>query len=217
MATARLDLSEEEMKPIIADVRNDATNTNYMILTYESKNKIVCKKTGAGDIDALHSDLSDDEVQYVLFRFISGDQESKRTKFIFLCFIGPNVGGLTKGRVAAHKPDVLRLLGQSHVQVSSDDRDDFSATAIADKIKKASGANYDLGSNASGYETKGGAIGAEAAAKYKALEKETTIAPVQYEKFARPKETPMDLAGRPMVASATEGMKNVIIRDETNK
>ena len=72
-----------------------------------------------------------------------------------------------------------------------------------------------VGSNASGYESKGGAIGAEAAAKYKELEKETTIKPVQYEPFARPKETPMDLQGRPMVASATEGMKNVVIRDES--
>ena len=51
---------------------------------------------------------------------------------------------------------------------------------------------------------KAGAIGAKAAARYKELEKETTIAPVKYEAFARPKETPIDLQGRPMVAPATD-------------
>ena len=51
---------------------------------------------------------------------------------------------------------------------------------------------------------KAGAIGAKAAARYKELEKETTIAPVKYETFARPKETPIDLQGRPMVAPATD-------------
>ena len=40
------------------------------------------------------------------------------------------------------------LLGQSHLQISADgDRDEFTETEVADKIKKAAGANYDLGSN----------------------------------------------------------------------
>ena len=51
---------------------------------------------------------------------------------------------------------------------------------------------------------KAGAIGKKAAARYQELEKETTIAPVKYETFARPKETPIDLQGRPMVAPATD-------------
>ena len=82
MATARLELDEATIGPVIKDVRSDATDTNYMVLKYESKNKIVVGKTGTGDIQALHEDLSDDEVQYVLFRFMSGDQESKRVKFM---------------------------------------------------------------------------------------------------------------------------------------
>ena len=143
MATARLQLDESAIQPVVKDVRDDKTDTNYLIMTYESKNVITIKSTGTGDIDGLHADLNDDEVQYVLFRFLSGDQESRRVKFIFLTYIGPNVGGMTKGRVAAHKPDVQAMLGQSHLQISTDDRDEFSAKEVADKIKKAAGANYD--------------------------------------------------------------------------
>ena len=62
------------------------------------------------------------------------------------------------------------------------------------------GSTYDGGPT---YTSQAGAIGKAAADKYHELEKETTIAPVKYETFARPKETPIDLGGRPMVASAT--------------
>ena len=62
------------------------------------------------------------------------------------------------------------------------------------------GSTYDGGP---AYTSQAGAIGKAAADKYHELEKETTIAPVKYETFARPKETPIDLGGRPMVASAT--------------
>ena len=39
------------------------------------------------------------------------------------------------------KGDVQALLGQSHLQISADgDRDEFTETEVADKIKKAAGA-----------------------------------------------------------------------------
>ena len=152
-----------------------------------------------------------------------------------MTYIGTNVGGMAKGRSAGHKGDVSALIGQSHLQINADgDRDEFTQEEVADRIKKSSGANYDLGSNDGGgnyttqvplyllwlyslwlyslcstydggptYTSQAGAIGKAAADKYHELEKETTIAPVKYETFARPKETPIDLGGRPMVASAT--------------
>ena len=52
------------------------------------------------------------------------------------------------------------------------------------------GSAYDGGATCA---SQAGAIGKAAADKYHELEKETTIAPVKYETFARPKETPIDL------------------------
>ena len=50
---------------------------------------------------------------------------------------------MAKGRSAGHRGDIAALIGQSHLQISTDDRDEFSAKEVADKIKKAAGANYD--------------------------------------------------------------------------
>jgi len=223
MTTARLELDETAIITAVAELRDDANPIDYVLLGYEDKSKIVLKAQGSGGLQELRETLDEDSVAYCLFRFMAGDQESKRVKFIFLTYIGQNVGGMAKGRSAGHKGDVRGLLGQSHLQINADgDRDEFTQEEVASKVKKASGANYDLGSNTGDdgdatYATQAGAIGKAAADTYKQLEKETTIAPVKYETFARPKETPMDLAGRPMVASASEGMKNVVIRDEENR
>ena len=69
----------------------------------------------------------------------------------FLTYSGTNAGGMAKGRSAGHKGDVVALLGQSHLQINADgDRDEFTQEEVADRIKKSSGANYDLGSNDGG-------------------------------------------------------------------
>ena len=148
MATARLQLDESAIRPAIAEVRDDGLDTDFLILHYESKNSIVLKTKGSGGLPELHASLDEDGIQYCFFRFMAGDQESRRVKFIFLTYMGRNVGGMAKGRAAGHKGDVQALLGQSHLQISADgDRDEFTETEVADKIKKAAGANYDLGSN----------------------------------------------------------------------
>ena len=158
-----------------------------------------------------------------------------------------------------HRPPLFRcdsqeIIGWTVVDIQTDDKDDLKEEIIREKLKKASGANYDLGSNAGGtYESKAGDIGKSAAAKYKELEKQSNIGPVAptyrrphssafmtprlalralpalapspsrakalrqvaprhpvydapcaqvaFEKFARPKETPMDLGGRCAPAS----------------
>merc|ERR1719198_333642 len=218
MNTARLDLSDPSVKEALANVRSDTKPATFCVLGYEGKAKIVCKKLGEGSPYAAMDSMPDDQVSYALLR-ITGtrDQESKTVKFIFLTYLGPSVGGMARGRVGAHKPDVKEIVGQSHVDFQTDDKDDLSEASLTEKLKKASGANYDLGSNAGGnYTSKAGDIQAKARNNYKTLEKETNIGPVVFEKYEKPKDyvTAMDLGGRPMVAPSAAAKKNTVVRDE---
>jgi hypothetical protein len=214
-----LDLSDPELVAAVARVRSDVDPATYCVFGYEGKAKIICKNIGEGSCYAAMGEMNDSEVSYALLR-VTGtrDQESKTVKFIFVMYVGPNVGGMARGRAGGHKPSIIQLIGQSHVSVQADDLDDITEEKLVDKLKKASGANYDLGSNASGYETKAGNIGKSAAAKYKALEKESNIGPVVFNAKSHVVDknnvTAMDLGGRPMVAPPTEGKKNVVVRDE---
>jgi len=219
MNTARLDLSDPELNEAIIKVRSDASPETFVTMGYEGKSKIVLKECGTGNAYAGIDDMEEEEVTYALLR-ITGtrDQESKTVKFVFICYVGPAVGGMVKGRVGGHKGDVKAMVGQSHVDIQTDDKSDVTEDAITAKLKKASGANYDLGSNAGGqYESKAGDIGKSAAAKYKALEKQSNIGPVVFDKGpAKPKDyvSPMDLGGRPMVAPPTAAKANTVVRDE---
>mmetsp|Transcript_17249 Transcript_17249/g.56585 ORF Transcript_17249/g.56585 Transcript_17249/m.56585 type:complete len:225 (-) Transcript_17249:144-818(-) len=211
-----VDVSDGGISTAIASVRDDGTDDMYAILKYDGKAKLILQKTGSGSMDEMAGELDDGEVQYVLLRVEGGrDQESKAVKFVFITWVGSSVGGMAKGRVASHKMAVKDALGWTVVDIQADDKDDISEEVIREKLKKASGANYDLGSNAGGnYESKAGEIQAAGRNNYKTLEKESNIGPVVFETRALPKETPIDLGGRPMVASATEGKKNTVIRDE---
>jgi len=221
-STARLDLSDSALKDAVLKVRSDASPETFCVLGYEGKAKIVLKDSGSGDPYACIDDMGDGDVSYALLRVgNTRDQESKTVKFVFLCFVGPSVGGMQKGRVGSHKGDVKELIGQSHVEIQTDDKEDISQEAITTKLKKASGANYDLGSNAGGdYKSAAGDIGKSAAAKYRALEKESNIGPVVFNTGPAPPRdyvTPVDLGGRPMVAPPSQAKKNTVIRDETVK
>ena len=220
MNTARLDVSDPALGEAVIKVRSDASPETFCLFGYEGKSKIVLKTCGTGSVYSALDALEDEAVSYGLLR-ITGtrDQESKTVKFVFVCYVGPSVGGMARGRVGAHKGDIKGLVGQSHVDIQTDDKTDLSEDSITTRLKKASGANYDLGSNAGGaYESKAGDIGKSAAARYRELEKQSNIGPVVFDKGpAKPKDyvTPVDLGGRPMVAPPTAAKANVVLRDET--
>lgn len=169
--------------------------------------------------------------------FDTGDQESKRAKFVFFLFLGSNVGGMQKSRVVQHRQAVNEQIGQSHIEFFADGLDEADESEVMLKIRKSQGADYDLGSNATGYSTNAGDIKAAAKGSYSEKEKETNIGPVVFEKGnilavlrcermvwmcyrlliysvaclaagALAKTTPIDLTGRKMVAPPSAAQKN---------
>jgi len=46
-------------------------------------------------------------------------------KFVYITYTGPSVPGIAKGRAGAHRTDVEKLIGQSHLNFQTDDVDDL--------------------------------------------------------------------------------------------
>ena len=104
MSTARLDVSDPSLKDAILKVRSDAAPETYCILGYEGKSKIVLKDIGSSSPYTCIDQMDDSEVSFALLRVgNTRDQESKTVKFVFICYVGPSVGGMAKGRVGGHK------------------------------------------------------------------------------------------------------------------
>ena len=80
--TARLDLGDPALAAAVADVRDDNTDTAWCQFGYEGKAKIVLAGKGSGGVDELLDEMDDSQVSFVLLRLTTGDQESKRIKFM---------------------------------------------------------------------------------------------------------------------------------------
>lgn len=189
----------------VKDIRYDASATSWLSVVYEGKNKVVVGAKGDGDFDEFKASLKDDAATFGFVRMVSGDQESKRVKFIFVVYLGPSMGMMSKSRVTIHKPVISEAIGQYHVDWFAEGLDDMDENEIRQKIKKSGGADYDLGSNSKGYESKAGAIQQTAKSSYKEKEKDTNIGPVVFETSAIPNTTACDLGGQEDGCSSHRG------------
>lgn len=144
---------EEAIKAAIADVRSDDKETDYVVLGYEEgkQNCIELVASGTGGISQVLPYLKPDFMGYCLIRVISGDKESKRPKFITISFSGESIGLVKKGKMGTHISGVNTLFGYSHISVQASSPSELSEEDLMNRVKKASGADYDSGSNKDGY------------------------------------------------------------------
>ena len=137
------------------DVRSDSTETNWVALGYEGKNKIILHGTGTGGHAELMQQFTPDIALFCLLRLTDGDKESVRIKFVFIVYVGDNVGAMAKGRVTTHLSDVKPMFGQFNIELRADNAKECSEDIMRRKLKVAGGADYDTGSNAAGYKSSG--------------------------------------------------------------
>ena len=74
------------------DVRNDKSETTWLLLDYESdrSDKLKLSQTGAGGLEELTNVLDDGKAQFAYARVTySNDKESKREKFILVVRLYP--------------------------------------------------------------------------------------------------------------------------------
>ena len=79
-------------------------------LGYEGNAKIVLQGKGSGGLSELTSEFKDDQCQYAYLRVISGDSESRRTKFVFISWCGEQVGALKRAKMSVHKASVKTVI-----------------------------------------------------------------------------------------------------------
>jgi len=192
----------------VQEVRSDSDETNWITFGSEGRGPITLISKGEGGRTELLDNLPDDKAIFALLRLVTGDQESKRAKFIFITWIGPSTGVMARAKAPTMKSEIVPIVGQFHIEVRAEDRKELSEDVLVAKLKVAGGADYDTGSNKSGYKSEGGSIKARAMANYSDREKEGNIGPIRYVTSALPKTTPVDLSGRPMVAPPSEAQKN---------
>jgi len=140
------DVQDSSIQEANDDVRNDKTETNWLLLNYESErsDKLRLASTGSGGLNELKHKLEEDQASFIYSRITyANDKESQRHKFILIIWIGPNVKVMRKAKLSVHKADVKSVLRQFSIEVPASSTDDLNEESIVVQLRKAGGASYD--------------------------------------------------------------------------
>ncbi|KAJ1549392.1 hypothetical protein HK405_004191 [Cladochytrium tenue] len=139
-----------EVPPEIADVyeevRNDASETDWLLLEYVSDkvDAVTLAGKGTGGLEELKQNLKEDQAAYGFLRVIVGNDElSRRAKFVFITWIGPRVKVMRKAKISVHIADVKAVLKSFSVEIPASSLEDLDGEEVVTLVKKSMGANYD--------------------------------------------------------------------------
>jgi len=138
-----VDVSNPELVEYYNDVRNDKTETNWLLFKYSDDGKsILPLAKGSGGLDELKSNLDESQCLYGFLRFISGDEESKRPKFVFITFGGASASVMRRAKMSVHKDSVHKIIKDYAVTVHANSPAELDGGEILRLVKKAGGADY---------------------------------------------------------------------------
>jgi len=188
-------------------VFSDSSDTNWCVLSYKGQTLEATGK-GSGGLNELSGSFQDAEVQYAFLRMTKTDDcgDSVRTKFVFITWVGSSASPLKKGKV--------NLFKGFHIEKAIYERRELvGLEAELDLLlKKAGGANYDLGNTRSGIQ-KGNAAEYKKNTKefFERKDKESKLGPVVFDKGPlREGLSPVDLGGRAMTVGQAQAKQNTV-------
>ena len=141
-----------EIADVIQEVIDDRNEeVEYCIFTVQTQpNKVAFETKGKGGLEEVKANLREDCLQFAYYRTISGDEESRRVKFVFISWAGDRI---TKPKLRAVmsilKGDVKTVINNFHIELHATSLDDLDEEEIATKIIKAGGANYSFNTSSS--------------------------------------------------------------------
>lgn len=136
-------IDKEAVREAYEDVRNNGSPTTWLVLNYEDQ-RIVLNSTGS-DYDEFKSKFTDDERLYGFVRIDTGDELSKRAKFVLITWVGSEVGALKRAKMSIDKAVVKGVITNFAIEVLATEHDQLAQSNLEDQLKKAGGANYGTG------------------------------------------------------------------------
>uniref|UniRef100_A0A6B2L1Y6 Coactosin n=1 Tax=Arcella intermedia TaxID=1963864 RepID=A0A6B2L1Y6_9EUKA len=134
-------INESEIRQAIADVRNDASETNWVLVTYDAPQSKTLKleATGTGNLAELKSHLRQNSVMYGLYRTTEQIDDSVTIKFTYVVWHGEKIHVMQRAKLATHSGAVRDIFLPFHVDVLASSDDELTEEIITKKIKSAAG------------------------------------------------------------------------------
>jgi len=141
------DKTKAELAEMYEDVRSGSTATTWCTAEYDEggRGKSVVAGRCGENYDQFLETLTEDNRVYGYVRFETGDELSRRAKFAFITWIGPNVSPLKKAVVSTDKAFIKEIFSQFGKEILADEKGDVKESKVKGILEKASGAAYGTG------------------------------------------------------------------------
>jgi len=136
-------IDKDPIREAYDDVRSDSTETSWLILNYD--NQHIGLLSVGSSYDEFKSLFTDDERLYGFIRIDTGDELSKRAKFVLITWVGPNVSALRRAKMSIDKSLVKTVITNFAIEVLATEHEQLEKASLEDALRKAGGANYGTG------------------------------------------------------------------------
>jgi len=137
-------VDKENILAAYNDVMSDQkADINWAFFTY-TDTKIGVKCTGKEFAD-FKKNLTPETRGFGYIKIMTGDELSKRSKFVFCTWIGDKVKVMEKAKMGTDKALVKAVIENISVELQPESLDDVDAGKFETECRKAGGANYGTG------------------------------------------------------------------------
>jgi len=132
---------EKALRAAIADVRSDASGTNWVLASYDApnSNNVVLLGSGAGGSAELLGHLKDDIVAYGLVRQSEKFDDSTRAMFAFINWTGENIHRMLRAKLGTHSGAIKEIFSPYHVSINAEKDNEISEAIITTTIRETIG------------------------------------------------------------------------------
>lgn len=136
-------LDKDAIREAYEEVRSNLSDHEWAVFKFDGL-KIVCSAKGQG-FEEFCGEFHDDERAFGYIRIQMGDEMSKRSKFLFLTWIGPEVGVMQRAKMSTDKSIIKDVINNFAVELQVETSVDLDLEMFKAHLNKAGGANYGTG------------------------------------------------------------------------
>jgi len=141
MSTA---VDKDAIRRAYDDVRSDTSDTEWAVFKFDERNHLGVKATGSEFAD-FKSNFGNDERGFGYIRIKTGDEMSKRAKFVLVTWVGPSVSVMKKAKMSTDKALLKDVIQNMSVELQLESHGEFNHDHFKMQVDKASGARYGTG------------------------------------------------------------------------
>jgi hypothetical protein len=155
-----LTINDPAIAEAYTELKADNSETNWIVTHYDSTGKALeFAAKGTKGLEEMTEQFHDDIIVYGVFKMFGIDEDSKRTKFVTVVWVGPNCKPMVRAKVSTHKSVVLAYFKGAHLELHYGSKSDISKDDIVKRLNANTGSHkpkaYDFGEgNGELYENK---------------------------------------------------------------